>query len=108
MSLGGKWVVFTHLVGGRFNNPSRQCSGSSHLNYTDAYADSLPKIINASTDEPVFTHEQVIDICPVLTTVEILYWSNILLNCWCVPVVVCAVLRGRCVVGLGLSPPNKF
>ena len=48
----------------------------------------------------MFTNEQIMDICPVLTSVEILYWSNILLNCWCVArplYVVCNRLtRARC------------
>lgn len=49
----------------------RQCTGNPALNYSDAYLNSLPTAINLTTGDSLFTHEQVIAICPVLSTVEV-------------------------------------
>ena len=94
-------------VGCRFSNSEKQCTGSFSQNYTDAYANSLPTLMNTTSNTKLYSTEEIMDICPVLSTVEILYWTNILLNCWCV----CVDARtsvSDALLGLAFLHQNKF
>jgi len=63
--------------------------------------------MNASAPEQkLFTTEQIMDICPTLTSIEILYWSNILLNCWFGIIASKQILSKRGVLSYAIS--NAF
>ncbi len=64
-------MLLKHLQPNSDVRTCRQCTGNPALNYSDAYANSLPTAINLTTRETLFTHEQIIEICPVLSTVEV-------------------------------------
>merc|ERR1719155_242931 len=53
-----------------FSNSEKQCTGSLAQNYSNAYSNSLPTLMNATSETKIYSTE------------EILYWTNILLNCW--------------------------
>ena len=94
-------------VGCRFSNSEKQCTGDLSLNYSNAYANSLPTLMNVTSNTKLYSTEEILDICPVLSTVEILYWINILLNCWCV----CVDARtsvSDALLGLAFLHQNRF